>query len=209
MTTFMKWISGGVISSVLLLLAWCVTYPSKSSDVIQSAEAAGSVAVDKIISALEERVGKTDVALEHYKTAHQAKRQSLVDLKTLQRDTERKAAAAEAEISRLRAAGDESAAALKEQEKAIYDRQKGSLAESAAKAEKEYKEFTLFIKNKKLELDALRAQANALRSELSAMGGGDAAFALQRAKELEDEVRSTCSRLEAEMEALQIDQELE
>lgn len=66
-----------------------VFYPEKTGEAKQRVEAAGAVAVDKVISALEERVGKTDAAYEHYKTAHAVKRESLVRLKTLKSDCER------------------------------------------------------------------------------------------------------------------------
>lgn len=207
MTTAIKWGIGGVSGLLLTLVLAAVFYPEKTGQALQSAEAAGSVAVDKVISAMEERVGKADVALKHYKTAHKQLRTSLVDLKTLKSDCERKISEAAVQAASLRSSGNEAGALAREAEKATYEKQLASLNESVAKAEKKYKDFNAFVKTKKMELDVLKARTGALRSELLAMQGGDAAYALQRAKQLEDEVKSTCSRLEAEMEVLQLDEE--
>lgn len=207
MTTSIKWGIGGVSGLLFTLVLAAVFYPEKTGQAVQSAEAAGAVAVDKVISAMEERVGKADVALEHYKTAHKQLRASLVDLKTLKSDCERKASEAAVQAASLRSSGNEAGALAREAEKATYEKQLVSLNESVAKAEKKYKDFNAFMKAKKIELDVLKARTGSLRSELLAMQGGDAAYALQRAKELEEEVKSTCSRLEAEMEVLQLDEE--
>lgn len=207
MTTSIKWGIGGVSGLLFTLVLAAVFYPEKTGQAVQSAEAAGAVAVDKVISAMEERVGKADVALEHYKTAHKQLRASLVDLKTLKSDCERKASEAAVQAASLRSSGNEAGAMAREAEKATYEKQLVSLNESVAKAEKKYKDFNAFMKAKKIELDVLKARTGSLRSELLAMQGGDAAYALQRAKELEEEVKSTCSRLEAEMEVLQLDEE--
>ena len=64
-----KRLISGIVATVVIVGAGMIFYPEKTSQAKQSVEAAGSVAVDKIISALEERVGKTDVAYEHYKTS--------------------------------------------------------------------------------------------------------------------------------------------
>jgi chromosome segregation ATPase len=207
MTTSIKWGVGGVSGLIFTLILAAIFYPEKTAEAKQSVEAAGSVAVDKVISAMEERVGKADVALEHYKTAQKQMRDSLVQLKTLQRDCERKASAAALQAAQLRSAGNEAGAAAQDAQKAMYDKQLVSLNESVTKTENKYKEFNTFLKNKKMELDMLKARTGTLKSELVAMNGGDAAYALQRARELEEEVKSTCSRLEAEMDVLKLDEE--
>lgn len=207
MTTSIKWGIGGVSGLVFTLILAAIFYPEKTAEAKQSVEAAGSVAVDKVISAMEERVGKADIALEHYRTAHKHLRESLVQLKTLLRDCERKSAEAAAKAAQLRSEGNEAGAAAQDAQKAMYDKQLASLKESAAKSEKKYKDYNTFLKNKKMELDMLKARTGTLKSELVAMNGGDAAYALQRARELEEEVKSTCSRLEAEMDVLKLDEE--
>lgn len=207
MTTSIKWGVGGVSGLIFTLILAAIFYPEKTAEAKQSVEAAGSVAVDKVISAMEERVGKADVALEHYKTAQQQMKASLIQLKTLQRDCERKSSEAASKAAQLRSAGNEAGAAAQDAQKALYDKQLVSLNESVTKTENKYKEFNTFLKNKKMELDMLKARTGTLKSELVAMNGGDAAYALQRARELEEEVKSTCSRLEAEMDVLKLDEE--
>lgn len=207
MTTSIKWGIGSVSGLVFTLILAAIFYPEKTAEAKQSVEAAGSVAVDKVISAMEERVGKADVALEHYKTAQKQMRASLIQLKTLQRDCERKASEAATLAAQLRSVGNEAGSVAQEAQKAMYDKQLASLNESVTKTETKYKEFNTFLKNKKMELDMLKARTGTLKSELVAMNGGDAAYALQRARELEEEVKSTCSRLEAEMDVLKLDEE--
>ena len=192
-----------LIVAVLVDLAF-IFYPEKSAEAEQSLEAAGAVAVQKTISALEERVGKADVALEHYKTALQAKRESLIQLKTLKADCERqiqncKAAVAEAEGR----GGDVSA---KQAELKMLEGRLPSLTASAEKAENGYKRFQLVLKQKKIELDTLKAKMQSLGAELRAAGGSDAGFALQKARQLEEEVRSSCNRLEAELDVQAMDE---
>ncbi len=191
------------IAAVLVGLAF-IFYPEKSAEAKQSLEAAGAVAVQKTISALEERVGKADVALEHYKTALQAKRESLIQLKTLKAGCERqiqncKAAVAEAEGR----GGDVSA---KQAELKMLEGRLPSLTASAEKAENGYKRFQLVLKQKKIELDTLKAKMQSLGAELRAAGGSDAGFAIQKARQLEEEVRSSCNRLEAELDVQAMDE---
>lgn len=202
-----KWAIGSCSTLVALFLGWCVFYPERSSHTVQSLEAVGGVALDKLINALEDRVGKADIALEHYKTAQQAKRNALINLKTLKADCERKQAECRVAIAALQGEGDAAALAGKQAELATYDRQVASLAISVTKAEEGYKQFNLFIKNKKIELATLKAKTQTLRAELSATGGGDAGYAMQRARELEEEIKSACNRLEAEMEVNRLDDE--
>ncbi len=209
MTNTIKWTVGGGAGLLLLLGGLSVFYPEKTAEAKQSIEAAGAVAVDKIIASMEERVGKTRVALEHYKTAYKAKRESLVQLKTLHSEAKRKAAEATARAAELRAGGKEAAAAAKDAEKAMFEEQAAKLADSAAKAEAAYKEFDLFFKRKKVELDTLSAKTEMLKGELTALSGGDAGFAMKRARELEEEVKKTCSRLDAELQVQQLDNEME
>lgn len=209
MTNTIKWSVGGGAGLLLLLGGMAVFYPEKTAEAKQSIEAAGAVAVDKIIASMEERVGKTRVALEHYKTAYKAKRESLVQLKTLHSEAKRKAAEATARAAELRVGGKEAAAAAKDAEKAMFEEQAVKLADSAAKAEAAYKEFDLFFKRKKVELDTLSAKTEMLKGELTALSGGDAGFAMKRARELEEEVKKTCSRLDAELQVQQLDNEME
>ncbi|HIX19402.1 MAG TPA: hypothetical protein H9862_02220 [Candidatus Akkermansia intestinigallinarum] len=205
----LKWIITSAAGVVIVVGAWSIFYPERSAKTLASVEATGAVAVDRLISAMEERVGKTDVALEHYKTALAAKRKALIDLKALKLDTERKANDLAVKIEGIKAAGDTQALAIKGKEKKTYDEMLVSLTERIDRQEAAYKEFTLFVRNKKVELDSLKAQATALRSELKAMQGGESDYALKRAQELEEEVRSTCSRLEAEMDITKLDEELQ
>lgn len=207
MTNAIKWAVGSGGSLLIAALAWYIFYPERAEHTKQDLEAIGAVALDKTLNALEERVGKADVALEHYETARLAKRNALVNIKTIKADTERKAAETRVALAELQAKGDEAAAAGKQAELAIYEKQAKSLAESEEKAENAYKEFNLFLKNKKIELATLKAKTQALRTELTALSGGDAGYAMQRAKELEEEVKSACSRLEAEMDVQRIDNE--
>ena len=191
------------IAAFLVGLAF-IFYPEKSAEAKQSLEAAGAVAVQKTLSTLEERVGKADVAMEHYKTALQAKRESLIQLKALKADCERqiqdcKAAVAEAESH----GGDTSA---KQVELKMLEERLPSLTASAEKAESGYKRFQLVLKQKKIELDTLKAKMQSLSAELRAAGGNDAGFALQKARQLEEEVRSSCNRLEAELDVQAMDE---
>ena len=201
-----KYIIGGVASLVVLVGAGMIFYPEKTSQAKQSVEAAGSVAVDKIISALEERVGKTDVAYEHYKTALQVKRESLVRLKTLKADCERNIRESKAKAEQLKAEGKDAEPILRQQ--AIYEERLVSVSQSAEKAEADYVAFTRELQKKKMELDELKAKMAGLHAEISTLNGGDASYALQRARQLEEEVKSSCSRMEAEMEVLKLDEKL-
>lgn len=207
MTSSIKWGVGGVSGLIFTLIMAAIFYPEKTAEAKQSVEAAGAVAVDKVISAMEERVGKANVALEHYRTAQQQMRDSLIQLKSLQRDCERKSADAATRAAQLRSSGNEAGAVAQESQKTMYDKQLASLNDSVAKTEQKYKDFNIFLKNKKMELDMLKARTGSLKSELVAMNGGDAAYALQKARQLEEEVKSTCSRLEAEMDVLKLDEE--
>ena len=208
MSALIKWSIGGASGLLLLFAGFSIFYPKKTSETKQSIEAAGAVAVDQVISAMENRVGRTRVALEHYKTAYRARRESLIQLKTLHAEALRKSADAGLRAAELRAAGKETAALAKDSEKQMYDSQITRLAESTVKAEASYKEFDLFFKRKKMELDALKAKTEMLKSELTALSGGDAAFAMHRAQELEEEVKKTCNRLEAELQVQELDNEL-
>ena len=207
MTNIIKWTVGGGAGLLLTLGSLAVFYPEKTAEAKQSIEATGAVAVDKIIASMEERVGKTRVALEHYKTAYKAKRESLVQLKTLHSEAKRKAAEAAIKAAELRAGGKEASAVAKDAEKAMFEEQAAKLADSSAEAS--YKEFDLFFKRKKVELDTLSAKTEMLKGELTALSGGDAGFAMQRARELEEEVKKTCSRLDAELQVQQLDNDME
>lgn len=207
MINTLKWATGGGCSLLVALLGWYIFYPERGEQTKQNVEAIGAVALDKVLNAMEERVGKTDVALEHYKTVQQAKRNALVNLKTLKADTERKADETRSAMAALQAKGDEAAAAGKQAELNIYEQQVAKLTESVAQAEAAYKEFNLFLKNKTIELATLKAKTQTLRAELTALSGGDGGYAMQRALQLEEEVKSTCSRMEAEMDVQRIDNE--
>lgn len=50
--------------------------------------------------------------------------------------------------------------------------------------------YTKTLQQKRLELDELKAKLAGLHAELSSMNGGDAAYALQRARQQEEVVRS-------------------
>ena len=191
------------VAAILIGLAF-VFYPEKSAEAKQSLEAAGAVAVQKTISALEERVGKADVALEHYKTALQAKRESLIRLKTLKADCERQIQDCKAAIAEAEGHGGDTSA--KQAELKMLEERLPSLTASAEKAESGYKRFQLVLKQKKIELDTLKAKMQSLSAELRAAGGSDAGFALQKARQLEEEVRSSCNRLEAELDVQAMDE---
>lgn len=201
-----KYIIGGIAGLIVLVGAGMVFYPEKTGEAKQRVEAAGAVAVDKVISALEERVGKTDVAYEHYKTAHAVKRESLVRLKALRADCERGIRECQTQVEQLRAEGKDATAA--ESRMRVYEERLASVTQSVEKAEVDYVSYTKTLQQKKLELDELKAKLAGLHAELSSMNGGDAAYALQRARQLEEEVKSACSRMEAEMEVQKLDNEL-
>lgn len=207
MTTHLKLVCSGGMLLLILAGALFVFYPEKASQSKQSIEAVGAVAVDQVISSMEDRVGKTAVAMEHYNTVQKAKRQSLIELKTLKADCERKAGECKLAAATLRAQGKEAAAAAKESEQVTFETQLTSLTASVEKSETSYKEFNQFMLNKKIELDTLKAKTEMLKGELVAMNGADAGFAMKRARELEEEVKSTCSRLESEMQVQQLDEE--
>lgn len=209
MSTLARWAVGGGTGLLLLFAGAFIFYPEKTAEAKQSIEAAGSVAVDQVISAMENRVGRTRVALEHYKTAYKAKRESLIQLKTLHSEAQRKSADAGMRAAELRASGKEAAALAKDSERQMFESQAIRLAEATARAEASYKEFDLFFKRKKMELDTLKAKTEMLKGELTALSGGDAAFAMQRAQELEEEVKKTCNRLEAELQVQELDNEME
>ncbi len=192
-----------LIVAVLVGLAF-IFYPEKSAEAEQSLEAAGAVAVQKTISALEERVGKADVAMEHYKTALQAKRESLIQLKTLKADCERQIRDCKAVIAEAEGRGGDTS--VKQAELKMLEERLPSLTTSADKEESGYKRFQLVLKQKKIELDTLKAKTQSLGAELRAAGGSDAGFALQKARQLEEEVRSSCNRLEAELEVQAMDE---
>ena len=191
------------IAAALVGLAF-IFYPEKSAEAKQSLEAAGAVAVQKTISALEERVGKADVALEHYKTALQAKRESLIQLKTLKADCERQIQDCKAAVAEAEGRGGDTSA--KRAELKMLEGRLPSLTASAEKAENGYKRFQLVLKQKKIELDTLKAKMQSLGAELRAAGGSDAGFAIQKARQLEEEVRSSCNRLEAELDVQAMDE---
>lgn len=199
-----KYLISGIAGVVVLVAAGMVFYPEKTGEAKQRVEAAGAVAVDKVISALEERVGKTDVAYEHYKTAHALKRESLVRLKTLKADCERNMREHKARAETLQAGGKDAAAALSQVR--IHEERLVSVSQSVEKAEADYVAFSRELQKKKLELDELKAKMAGLHAELSSINGGNATYALQRARQLEEEVKSACSRMEAEMEVQKLDE---
>lgn len=201
-----KYIISGIAGVVVLVGAGMVFYPEKTSQAKQRVEAVGGVAVDKVISVLEERVGKTDVAYEHYKRALAAKRESLVRLKTLKADCERNMNVQKSKAEQLQAAGEDAGEALSRVR--MYEERLASVSQSVEKAEADYVAFSRELKKKKLELDELKAKLAGLHAELALMNGGDAAYALQRARQLEEEVKSACNRMEAEMAVLQLDESL-
>ena len=192
-----------LIVAVLVGLAF-IFYPEKSAEAEQSLEAVGAVAVQKTISELEKRVGKADVALEHYKTALQAKRESLIQLKTLKADCERQIRDCKAAVAEAEGRGGDTS--VKQAELKMLEERLPSLTTSADKAESGYKRFQLVLKQKKIELDTLKAKMQSLGAELRAAGRSDAGFALQKARQLEEEVRSSCNRLEAELEVQAMDE---
>ena len=130
-----KYIIGGISSLIVLVGAGMIFYPEKTGEAKQRAEAVGAVAVDKVLSALEERVGKTDVAYEHYKTAHAVKREALVKLKTLKADCERQIHSCTAKAEQLRAGGKDVAPVMSQ--KRMYEERLSSLTQSAERAEGE------------------------------------------------------------------------
>lgn len=201
-----KYLISGIAGVVVLVGAGMVFYPEKTSQAKQRVEAVGGVAVDKVISVLEERVGKTDVAYEHYKRALAVKRESLVKLKTLKADCERNMNEQKSKAEQLQAAGEDAGEALSRVR--MYEERLASVSQSVEKAEADYVAFSRELKKKKLELDELKAKLAGLHAELSLMNGGDAAYALQRARQLEEEVKSACNRMEAEMAVLQLDESL-
>lgn len=202
LTTMSKIISIGSVVAVLVAAAF-IFYPKKSAEAKQSLEATGAVAVQKTISALEDRVGKADIALEHYKTVLRAKRESLIQLKTLQASCERQMAGCRAAIEEIQRKGGNATA--KQAELKMLEQRQPSLASSVEKAEKGYRQFQLVLKQKKIELNTLKAKTQSLSAELMATSGGDAGYALQEAQRLEEEVQNTCNRLEAELEVQAID----
>lgn len=209
MTTIIRWTVGSGTGLLLLLAGFAVFYPEKTAETKQYVETVGAVAVDRVISSMEAQVGRTAVALEHYKTVYKAKRESLIQLKTQRSVAQRKAVEAGILAAELRAAGKESAALAKDAEKQMYEEQVTRLTDSSARAEAAYKEYDLVFKRKKIELDTLKAKTEMLRSELTAIGSADAGNAMQRARELEEEVKKTCNRLEAELQVQELDNEME
>ena len=127
-------------------------------------------------------------------------------LKTLKTDCERGVRECHEKVEQLQAAGQDAAAA--ESRMRVYEERLASVTQSVEKAEADYVSYTKTLQQKKLELDELKAKLAGLHAELSSMNGGDAAYALQRARQLEEEVKSACSRMEAEMEVQKLDNEL-
>ena len=191
----------------ILYTAWSLMSPGHSQKTTTDIGTTIEVFTDKMVSALESRVGKTEIALAHYKTAHEAKRSALIQLKALKADCERKVSECKTAIAGYEAKGNESAAETKRAELITYENQVATLSASVDKAETSYKEFDTFLKNKRIELKALKARTSSLKSELTILNGADAKYAMEHAREIEDEIKSSCSRLEAEIEVQRLDEE--
>lgn len=183
-----------------LFVGWKISYPEKSKESVNSAEAIGSVALSKTLKAMEEYVGKADVTLEHYKRAQKEKREALVSLKTLRLDMERKAAEAVEEERELKSKGKDDAAVAKKKAVDMYAEKVTELKKTEESADEKYKDFKLFYEKKKVEIEMLSAKLAMLKTELGAVGSGEESLSLKKAKELEDEMKSACSKLEAQIE---------
>lgn len=207
MNTITKTIIGGVGVLAVCYVAYSVLNPEHSAQTTQDLKVVTELSIDKLVSSLESRVGKTDVALAHYKTVHEAKRNSLIQLKALKADCERKAAECRTAIAEYKDKGNETAAATKQTELATYEGQLATLTASVEKAELAYKDFGTFLDNKRIELQALQARTSSLRQELILLNGGDARHAMEHARKVEDEIKSACSRLEAEIDVQRMDEE--
>lgn len=174
-------------------LAWSLFYPEKSRETKESIEAIGSVTVDRVLSSMEHYAGKTEVALEHYKQERNARRRALISLMGMKADWERKA-------SEALTAGDKA-------RQDLYAEQATKLVAAVGEAETRYRESCDNYRGKKMELGFLKEKTTMLRNELAAMGGGETAAALEKARSLEEEIKSACSRIEAELQVQQLDNE--
>ncbi len=194
--------------AAVAIFVWSICYPDKSKETKESLEAIGAVGLERVLSSMEERVGKANVALEHYKTALKAQRESLISLKSMKRDCERKAAESGEKAASFEAAGNATAAAAQKQKQTMYAAEAVKLTSSIATVEARYREANNTFEKKKIELSALSDKTTMLRAELTAMGGADAALALERAHKLEEEIKSECSRIEAEIDVQKLDEEI-
>ncbi len=199
----LKYVFGGAI----LIALFAIFYPDKAGEIKESLETTGSVAVDKALSSLEDKVGKADITIKRYENIKEAKKKALIDLKTLKKDVDRKAGEAAVAAAEFRQQGNEVQALKKDAEKAEYENQSKELAVSEKKAEEDYLKFKEEFEQKKNEIKALQVKTEMLRKELAAMNGGSEEESLQKARAMEEEVKSTCARLEAEIEVKQLDNE--
>ncbi len=197
-----------VFLAAFAALIWSVCYPERSRETKESLEAIGAVGLENVLSSMEERVGKANVALEHYKTALKAQRESLVSLKAMKRDCERKAEEAAEKAASFEAVGNASGSAAQKKKQVMFAAEAEKLTGSIAKLEARYRDANNTYERKKIELAALSDKATMLRAELTAMGGEAAAHALKKARELEEEIKSECSRIEAEMDVQALDEEI-
>ncbi len=197
-----------VFLAAVAILVWSICYPEKSKETKESLEAIGSVGLERVLSSMEERVGKANVALEHYKTALKAQRESLISLKAMKKDCERKAEEAGEKAASFEAAGNAIASASQKKKQLMYTAEAEKLTGTIAKVEARYREANNTCERKKIELAALSDKATMLRAELAAMGGDAAAHALEKARALEEEIKSECSRIEAEMDVQSLDEEI-
>ncbi len=188
------------------IFIWSLCYPDKSRETRESLEAIGSVGLARVLSSMEDHVGKANVALEHYKNALKAQRESLISLKSMKRDCERKVEEAEEKAASFEAEGNAVAAATQRKQRAMYLAQAAKLEGSIQTVENRYREAYSTCERKKIELAALSEKASMLRAELTAMGGNAASYALEKAHALEDEIKSECSRIEAEMDVQKLDE---
>lgn len=179
-------------------MVWKRIGPEKEA--ANSVGAIGSVTLEKAVKAMEEYVGKADLTLEHYKRVQKEKREALVSLKTLRLDIERKASEAQEEAEELQAKEKEEAAKAKKKAADMYSAKAEEMKKAEESADEKYKDFKAFHEKKKIEIEMLSAKLSMLKTELGAVGSGEESLSLKKAKELENEMKSACSKLEAQIE---------
>lgn len=188
------------LSKIVLVLVASLAFVSCDDE----QKAVASVVKKNAMDSIVEQVGKADVALQLYKTELRKRKENWIKTKQLAITYRRKADEARQEAERMRRAGKENIAALKDAEAEKYAQRYETFKERDAKVEAMFKNFQMEIEEKKVALQILKDEV----ASLQAMGelgddftSDDAENRIDRARELEESIKRDCDRAQAAIEA--------
>lgn len=178
-------------------VAW-VAWPEKTGEVKDRVEAAGAVAVDNTLSALEKRVGLAQVAARHLDKEKAARRENLIRLKADRLRLEQ-------QVTGLRAEVAGGTAPTKAAQLAALQQSLEDTKACEQRAQAAYKAFLAEVEKKKQDLKLAELKLSLLKTELN-NNASDSGPHGERARVLADELQQACSRLEAEIAVQHLEQ---